>query len=151
MKTVRIAAIVILVFTLASLQLDCSVVGDYVQKPTLQVQEVKYHAVSLQEGRLDSRIQVHNPNPFQIPVRNVLYSLKLNERELVNSSLNFDRNIPANGSIRLQVPIHFQYQEILNSVGSIIQNRAVNFNLTGEVDFGVIAIPFSKSGSFTLR
>ena len=129
----------------------CSTLGDFVQKPTMQFQDVKYRSVSVKEGVLDSRVQINNPNAFSLPVRNIVYSLKINERELANSSMTFDKSIPANGSIQLQFPVHFLYGELLNSISSLLQNRTVNFQLGGEVDFGVIKIPFSKSGSFALR
>lgn len=136
---------------MASVSTACSVLDQYVQKPTVQFEDVQYRSVSLQQGMLDSRIQISNPNAFTIPVRSILYSLKLNERELVNSSLAFDKSIPANGSIKLQVPIHFKYAEVLNGISSIIQNRNIKFQLAGEVDFGVIQIPFSRTGDFALH
>jgi LEA14-like dessication related protein len=136
---------------LASIIASCSVLQKAIEKPKVHVEEVSFHPVSLKEGRLDSRMQISNPNGFALPVRNLTYHLKLNDRELVNSELAFDKNIPAKGALEIHVPIHFQYGELLNGISSILQHRNIRFQLAGELDLGLVKIPFSKTGEFVLK
>lgn len=136
---------------LAGLMAGCSALQKVIEKPTVRVQEVTFHAVSLREGRLDSRMLIHNPNGFSLPINKLSYSLKLNGSEFVNSTLSFDRSIPANGAVELQVPIHFQYGNLLQGLSSILQQRTINFQLAGRLDLGLIEVPFSRSGEFALK
>jgi LEA14-like dessication related protein len=141
---------VILVLTVTGVS-ACSVLQQAIEKPKVHVESVAFHPVSLKEGRLDSRMQIHNPNSFSLPLRKLAYQLKLNGREFVNSTLSFDKDIPAKGTIALQVPIHFHYGELLHGLSSIFERHDIQFQLSGKMDFGVVTIPFSKTGEFALR
>lgn len=99
-------------------------------------------------GQLVLRMQVHNPNGFSLPIHNLTYTLRLNELHLITSQLSFDKTISANGMVELQVPVQFQYGELLNSVCSILEHHKVKFQFTGKLDLGLLTIPFSKSGEF---
>ena len=140
-----------IIVLIANLMVACNVVQQAIEKPTVHVREVKYQSVSLREGRLDSRMQIRNPNSFSLPLRNLTYSLKLNGRVFANSKLTFDKDIPAKGMIELHVPIHFQYGELLHGIASIIRQHDIRFQLAGKLDLGLIEIPFSKSGAFALK
>ena len=129
---------------------SCAVLQGVIEKPTVRVEEVNYHSVSLKQGRLDSRMQIFNPNRFSLPVRELTYSLRLNDRELVNSKLTFDKSIPGNGSIEIQVPININYALLLNGISSIFQRGNVKFQLAGQIDLGLVKVPFSKTGEFAL-
>lgn len=135
----------------AAIMASCSVLEKAIEKPTVHVQEVKYHPISLREGRLDSRMQIRNPNSFALPLRNLTYHLKLNGRVFANSKLAFDKDLPAKGMIELKVPIHFQYGELLQGLSSIIQHRDIQFQLEGKLNLGLVEIPFSKTGNFALK
>jgi len=135
----------------SALMASCSVLQQAIEKPTVHVQEVKYHPVSLKEGRLDSRMQIRNPNSFPLPLRNLAYHLKLNGRVFADSRLKFDKNIPAKGMIELHVPIHFQYGELLQGISNIILQHDIKFQLAGDLDLGLVSVPFSKTGEFALR
>ena len=136
---------------LAGFMAACSVLQNAIEKPTVHVEEVKYQPVSLKEGRLDSRMQISNPNSFALPLRNLTYNLKLNGRVFVNSKLAFDKDIPAKGMIELHVPIQFQYGELLHGISSVIMHRDIRFQLAGKLDLGLVTVPFSKTGEFALK
>jgi LEA14-like dessication related protein len=142
----RVLALILLAGMIAS----CGVMQNIVEKPTLHVEEVKFHPISLQEGRLDSRLRIHNPNGFVLPLRKVSYQLKLNGREFIHNSLSFNKNIQATGAMEIQLPVRFRYAELLNGIRAFLQHDNIRFQLTGEVDVGLIRIPFSKTGEFSL-
>jgi LEA14-like dessication related protein len=130
---------------------SCAVIQQVVEKPTVEVEAVTFHALSLSEGRLDSRLQIHNPNGFALPVRALSYRLKINGHQLLDSELAFDKQIPARGSLSLQLPMRFHYREALDGIGSVLQQHRIRFQLLGELDLQLVRIPFSKSGELTLR
>lgn len=136
---------------LAGMTGSCSLLEQAVQKPTLQVADVSYHAVSFQKGRLDSHLRIHNPNGFALPIRNVTYSLKLNERQVVSSNLAVEKKIPADGTIEILVPVHFRYSDVMNSISDLVHLQQVRFQFAGTLDIGLLTIPFSKRGAFALK
>lgn len=132
----------------AMLAVSCSVLERAVEKPTVSVDSVRFQSVSLNEGRLDSQLQVYNPNAFALPTRKVTYHLKLNGRNIISSELALDKNIPARGTVALLVPIRFHYSEVLQGIASIFQQGKIQYQLSGDVDVGFMNIPFSRSGEF---
>lgn len=129
----------------------CSVLEQSVQKPTVAVTQVTFKQVSLQEGILDARIQISNPNNFSLPVKGITYRLQLNEREFANSRMTLDNKLPAQGSVQASVPITFRYVELIEGLGRLLNRQRIHFRLAGEADLGVIRVPYSKSGEFDLR
>jgi LEA14-like dessication related protein len=129
----------------------CAVVQQIVEKPSVHVLDAKYESISLEEGRLDANLQLGNPNGFGLPLKKMHYTLRLNDKQLASSTVSFDRSIPAHGSTRIHVPIRFQYRALLNGLGSLLQSRNVHYQLTGQLDFGLVTVAFSKSGEFVLR
>ena len=127
---------------------SCSVLERAVEKPTVSVNAVRFQSVSLNEGRLDSQLQVYNPNAFALPTRKVTYHLKLNGRDIISSELVLDKNLPAKGTVALSVPIRFHYSEVLQGITSIFQLGRIQYQLLGDVDVGFMTIPFSRSGEF---
>ena len=129
----------------------CAVVQQVVEKPTVHVLDAKYKSISLEEGRLDSDLQLSNPNGFGLPLKKMHYTLRLNNKQLASSTVSFDRTIPAHGSTRIHVPVRFRYRALLNGLGSLLQLRHVHYQLTGQLDFGLVSVAFSKSGNFVLQ
>lgn len=151
MKSFNIVLKSISLLLVAASLASCNVLQKVVERPAVHVESVKYHSVSLREGRLDSRVQIRNPNSFALPLRTLAYQLKLNGRVFANSKLSFDKDVPAQGMIELHVPIHFQYGELLHGISSILRRHDIQFQITGKLDLGLIEVPFSKTGEFALR
>ena len=129
----------------------CAALEQSVQKPTVSVTSAQFKQVTLQEGLLDARIQISNPNSFSLPVKGIVYRLVLNNREFANSTMSFDRKIPAKGSIQAALPIRFRYVELIEGISQILTRQHVTFQLTGDVDVGLFSVPYSKTGEFDLR
>lgn len=141
----------LLVGLLTTAATGCAVLQQVVKKPSVQVQSVSFHSQGLREGKLDSRLQVTNPNGFSLPVRTLSYRLRVNGHQLVEGKLSFDKNIPAHGSLVLNLPVRFQYQQVLNGLTSILQRRQASYQLAGELNLDLVQIPFSKSGQVNLE
>ena len=150
MHNLRTASKATLLILLAGMMAACNTIQNAIVEPNVHVKSVQYHAVSLNEGQLDAHLQLSNPNSFALPLRNMTYSLKLNERVFANSQLAFDKDLPAKGMLELDVPIRFQYGELLHGLASVITRQDVKFQLEGRLDLGLISIPFSKTGEFAL-
>lgn len=146
----RLASLPVLILVIL-ISGGCSVLEQSVQKPTVTVTQVTFKQASLQEGILDARIQISNPNNFSLPVKGITYRLKLNEREFANSSMTLESKLPAQGSVQASVPITFRYVELIEGLGQLLSRQRIHFQLGGEADLGLISVPYSKSGEFDLR
>jgi len=121
-----------------------------IQSPEVRVTDSRFHSVSLSYGRLDNQLQISNPNIFKLPIKSVSYTLFLNDKEFIAGTTQHSLKIPAGGSQMVELPLDIQYEKLLKGLGSIFRNKAIRFQLKGEIDFGLIKVPYRKTGEFTI-
>ena len=140
-----------LILLLASLLVVPACKLGEVKSPEVSVTKAKFNAVSLQHGRLDAQLRVSNPNVFKLPIKAVSYKLFLNDREFSDGATQHKMKIPAGGSQLVELPLDIRYEQLLSSLGSVFTYKAIRFHLKGEIDFGLVKVPYRKTGEFTLK
>lgn len=146
----RFLSLPIILFAQAILG-GCAALEKSMEKPSVSVTQVEFRQAGLQEGLLNAQIEIHNPNSFSLPVKGILYRLTLNEREFANSTMSFDKTIPAQGMVQATLPIRFRYAELIGGLSQILARQRVKFQLSGNVDIGLFRVPYRKTGEFDLR
>lgn len=141
----------LVLLSLATLVSGCQLIEQHILKPTVSFKQTTFQHISVQEGILKSRIQLTNPNNFGLPVNSITYHLLLNQQKFAHSQISLKRNIPANDSIEFELPVTIRYQQLLGGVVAALQSNNMTFKLSGEVDFGLVTIPYQKTGNFALR
>ena len=58
--------------------------------------------------------------------------------------------IPAGGSQLVELPLEIEYEKLLKGLESIFKKKAMRFQLNGEIDFGLINVPYRKTGEFSI-
>lgn len=126
----------------------CGVID--IQKPQVKVADTTFQHVSLQTGRLDTRLSVLNPNTFGLPIKALRYQLILNDLEFANGTQEQGLKLAAGESRMIDLPIDVNYKQLLGGIDSIIRNKRIQFRLKGELDFGLMKVPFRETGEFSL-
>ena len=129
----------------------CALLEKQLSKPSVNFKQTNYQHMSLNEGVLKSRIQLTNPNNFGLPIHGITYNLTLNDRKFAQSQMSLDRKIPANGTIEFDLPITVRYKDLASGIAIAFTSKRVAFRLTGEVDFGLIRVPYQKTGKIQFR
>lgn len=129
----------------------CATMQQIVQKPSVTVTAVRFASISLSEGRLEADLQFYNPNAFALPVRELVYHLKLNGRHLLDGQLAFDKRLAAQASLTIPVTMQFRYRDALDSLNSILQQQQISFEISGQADLQFINVPFSKTGHIRFK
>jgi len=136
-------------FSLITTLLSACAVLD-VQKPKVQVDSVHYRHVSLKDGRLDTRLSVTNPNNFKLPIKALNYQLFLNDKEFISGKTGKGLELAAAETRQIELPIDISYQKVIESLGSAVLSGKLHFRVKGELDFGLISVPYQQSGEFKL-
>ena len=137
-------------FMITLLSVSACKVGE-IKNPEVSVTQVKFNSVSLKRGRLDTRLRVSNPNVFKLPIKTVSYKLYLNDKEFSSGVTQQSLNILAGGSQLVGLPLDIEYKKILSGLGSAFLSKTIRFRLQGEIDFGLINVPYSKTGVFKIN
>lgn len=122
-----------------------------IKNPEINVIKSTFNSVSLKQGRLDTQLKVTNPNVFKLPIKTVSYKLFLNNKEFISGTTQQSLKIPAGGNQLVELPLDIEYEKLLGGLGNIFTNKAIRFQLKGEIDFGLVSVPYRKTGEFTIN
>ena len=147
----RIPVITVLLLLPVLLLQGCKLIEQHINKPSVAFSQTTFQHVSLQQGVLKSTVRLSNPNDFSLPVKTLTYHLHLNQQKFAHSQLRLDKNIPAHGTVEFELPVTIRYQQLLDGLVSALSHQKITFRLNGEVDFGLLTIPYQKTGDFVLR
>lgn len=124
----------------------CLSVPGVVETPTVSVQNVALQNLSLSQSSALISINLTNPNAFPLPLRGVQYGLSLNGRQVARGAQAQQRNINANETVAIDIPVQMNLSELFQLIPSILQQGQAQYTLQGAVDLPFISIPFSRTG-----
>lgn len=128
----------------------CATLNEVVKEPNVSVDAVKLRDVSLSGMQLDFLLGIENPNPLGLAMQGMSYNLAIDGKQMFDGTTKDRVNIPANGSSTLTLPFAIDYEQLLGSLKDLGNKKTVNYDLTGKVNLGLISLPYSKRGEFTL-
>ncbi len=128
------------------LMTGCASLQDIVQQPTVQVAAVRLGNLSLSAATLNVDIKVDNPNPVGVKVRNVVYNLKINDKDLLKGTQNQGIHLPSAGSGIVELPLQVNYFDLYDSVLELFAHESVGYDLSGSVGIGPFDIPYHTKG-----
>lgn len=141
----RFAAILFFVF-----QSGCAILEKQIQTPTVKFAGGRLESASLHDAKLNFLIHVENPNPIALPIQGLNYSLDINHKKLLSGSTQQGTRIPANSGVELSLPIVIRYEDFLEGLQQLQKQNSFEYTLQGDVNLGVLQVPYSASGSFPL-
>jgi|GEM_PF-1982395 len=129
---------------------SCAMVKKHVRKPTVDYQDYKLTSVSLQDASVDFHLKLNNPNPVRIPIKNISYTLRLHNKNLLQGKIKPKTDIPANGSTQLTIPARINYQDVIGGIKGLLDQHAISYELKGDIDLGLIKLPYNTAGTIPL-
>lgn len=134
----------------AALISSCATLEQQVRKPEVSISDVNIVGMSLSDVQLAFDLDVKNPNPFGLSMRGLSYRLALQDKPLFNGALTDKLQISANGTSRVTLPFTLRYEDVLGTLNALRGNSELRYQLSGQADLGLIKLPYSKTGSFSL-
>ena len=95
-------------------------------------------------------LSIHNPNPFDLDLHSINYDLTLNSRQLISGDSQQRLTVPGNTRGRIPLEVTFEYQRVFQSLGDVIAQQRVAYQLDGSVGIGSFRVPFRSGGEFGL-
>ncbi len=124
----------------------CATLDQIVQKPIVRFDSVGIDNLSLVEGTFLFRFNVENPNPVGIRVSEIIYDLRLNDRNFVKSRLDQGLRLRGSGVSPMEIPVTINYLDLFDSVATFTKSDFIKYNLTGSIGVGPFRIPYRTQG-----
>lgn len=128
----------------------CALLEQHIQAPTVKYAGSRLDSVSLHDAKLNFLIHVDNPNPIDLPIQGLNYSLDINHKKLLSGLAQQGTRIPANAGVDLSLPIVIRYEDFLEGLQQLQHQDSFEYTLQGDINLGVMQLPYSASGSLPL-
>ncbi|HEY0634629.1 MAG TPA: LEA type 2 family protein [Gammaproteobacteria bacterium] len=128
----------------------CAGLQEQFKQPELSLSDARITGMSLADAQLAFDVDVKNPNPIGVSMKGLSYTLQLQEKPLFDGALSERLQIGANGSSRLTLPFSLRYEDIFGTLLALRDNKELRYKISGEADFGLIRIPYSRTGTFAV-
>lgn len=128
----------------------CAMLERHVKQPEVSVGNLRVLGMSLTDAQVAIDLEVDNPNPFGLSMKGLSYRLALQDKPLFTGIVTERVQVNANDSSRVTLPFTVRFEDALGTLRGLAQFKELRYELSGKADFGLISLPYSRTGSFAL-
>ena len=123
-----------------------------IQKPVVNLSDVKMTGLSFDSVDLLFHIDIDNPNNVGIKLAGFDYDLQIEDNSFISGKQDNGLAIKANGSEIIKLPLTLKFKDIYNTFSIVKDLDSVQYKLNSGLSFnlpvlGDIRIPVTKSGN----
>lgn len=126
---------------------SCTHFTQLTEPPKVTLQQVQLQNATLTEADLNISLNVENPNKVEVLVKNLKYSIDVNNKHLTSGNLQQEIRIAAQGNKDLTVPLKLKYSDVMASALKFFDSGGLPYHIKGSVDIGPFNVPFNENGT----
>ena len=135
----------------------CAGSTSMLKTPAVELTSVEMSRMSFTNQTFLLGFNVHNPNPFPVPVRSVRYRVRLNNENFAGGETASDFTIPAGGHEDFVISVDLDLLQSGAQLTSIIRSGVhdnLDYEIYGDLSIGIPTSPtlrFSNSGTIMVQ
>jgi len=106
-------------------------------EPLVSLYSVEIASISFVGTQLLCRLQVENPNAFDIPFPEVGWEFFINTNSFISGVVSNNQRIRARNSTFVEIPVNLDYLEIFNTFTSFKGRKDVDYKIALAVKFAI--------------
>jgi LEA14-like dessication related protein len=122
-----------------------------IQEPKVTLAHVGIKDIGVNGATLLVGVQVDNPNPFNLRVDSLKYDVELGGKLLTSSELPGAAEVAGHGTQVIEIPVPVKFQDLFSSALDFLAKSSSSYRIKGEARFGLLAVPFDKTGDLKLK
>jgi LEA14-like dessication related protein len=131
---------------------SCSTIAEQlVKEPKVELQSVKLRDLKPDGGTVLIGVEVDNPNPFGLKLDDLTYELEIGGKALSKGQLKEAAQVAANAKSVIEIPVPLKFEELFSSAMDFVTKKSSAYRVKGSARFGLITLPFDKTGEMKLR
>jgi LEA14-like dessication related protein len=104
----------------------CKTVAPAFEEPVISLHSVELTGVNINNVQLFCKVQVQNPNPYEIPFPQTNWELFINANSFLDGVITSNQKIKARNTVFIDVPVKLEYLDVFNAFLSLRgSNKAV--------------------------
>jgi len=141
MKKITIKTIwCILAFSISLAFTNCQSLSSLIKVPTFSLHSVELASINFKEATLLCKVNVQNPNRFDIPFPEIGWELFVNTNSFIKGVIKNNGSIKSNNTTVVEIPLSVVYTELFSSFASLIENKNINYKVTLDAKFSLADI-----------
>lgn len=129
------------------LAFSCSTLKKIVEAPKVKLENVKVSKMAMTGVELEISLAVQNPNNIDFDVKNLSYTLDVNDKEITSGKLKEKVLVKGKQKTVVSVPLTVKYSDLLSSALMFIKQEGMPYRVKGNVEIGPFTIPFDDKGN----
>jgi LEA14-like dessication related protein len=122
-------------------------------QPRVALLDVRLSSTSFEGGTLDVLLSVYNPNPYDLDISQMTYSVIVDSAEVGNGQTTQRVLIKARDSAMVHLPVAFSWMHAASAGRILTANGSVLYEVKGAIHaaatkVGPVTIPFDQHGQF---
>ncbi len=146
MKTWR----VLFLLLSGAILVSCAALKESIRKPEVSTQAARITGVTLNGMDVAFVLGVKNPNPMGFTLEGLSYKLDIENKQLLRGRTKQRLKVAAKGNSSLKLPLSLAYKGMFDGVSALLNQDKIRYALNGELDFGLIRLPYKTSGTLDL-
>ncbi|MDX1481017.1 MAG: LEA type 2 family protein [Woeseiaceae bacterium] len=135
----------------------CAGSESMIRSPDVDLTHVKVTELGFSNQSFELGFDVHNPNPFPLPVRGIRYTVHLNDHRFAGGESHGAVTVPASGDESFVIEVDLDLLRSGAELTSVLRSGfrdAVNYELYGKLDLDLPTTPslgFSSRGTILVQ
>ena len=134
----------------------CASTASLIESPSIRLANIRTGHLGFDRQNFVLEFEIHNPNPFPLPVRAIRYDLQIAEQRFASGESQGEFSVPAAGDGAFAISVELdmlQQASRLTSMLRVGSSGDLPYKLSGDVTVNIPMtrpVPFSSSGSIDL-
>lgn len=157
MKLHRRLRIALLTLALGGLGACASLPENLISKPDVRLRDVQVMGLGFKGQTFLLSFDIHNPNPFPLPVNHVSYAVRLEGHRFASGETSSDISVPARSDTQFAISVELNLLATAPQLLSIVRDGAraeIPYELAGQLGVDIPMTPpisFSSTGAIRLN
>lgn len=140
----------------ASVLAGCASPGPVITSPAVRLESVELQKLGLYGQTFLLGFSVHNPNPFELPIGNVRYEIRLDDERFAGGETRAGFVVAPDATTRFSISVKLDLMQSASGFNTLIESgfeRTVHYELKGSLGVDLRSarpVPFSESGRVRL-
>lgn len=117
--------------------ISCQSLSSVFREPLLSLNSVDLADISFIGAKVLCKVNVENPNAFDIPFPEIDWELHINANSFINGKIKADQSIKARRTTVVEVPVGFNYLEVFNTFNSLKGSSQADYKIVLAAQFAL--------------
>ena len=113
----------------------CETLRSALKEPLVSLHSVELAKINFTGAEVLCKVQVENPNAFDIPFPEVGWQFFINTNSFISGVIKNDKFLKAREKTMVDVPVRFEYLEVFNTFKSLIESKQADYKVALDFKF----------------